>query len=295
MKNNNKGCFIVIGIIALIFLAIQATNFYKHSQAGMMREARRSTNSYSPSTYYYEEYLEAYPTGRYKAEADDSIFSICCRNYERYEAYKQYMEILPHGNHVREIDSMATLAYNKVKENPTIEGWDEFMDNFPEVFHRDASEQIQKIKEEQERLAWATEATAWETASKLNTNDAYTKYLDMYPKGKHAKQAIDKQVALIMGSSHGEMPKMERGYSTGESYSTIEVENGTQYRLNVLYSGPQSKQVSLSPYQTQTFRLANGTYRIAVSAPGAVDVIPYAGTEHLTGGGYSSRFYISRY
>lgn len=295
MKRNNKGCFIVIGIIVLIFLAIQATNFYKHSQAGMMREARRSTNPYRPSTYYYEEYLEAYPTGRYQAEADDSIFSICCRNHEGYEAYKQYMEILPDGNHVREIDSMATQAYNKVKENPTIEGWNEYMDNFAEVFHRDAREQIQKLKEEQERLAWATESAAWETASKLNTRDAYTKYLDMYPKGRHAKQAIDKQVALIMGSSHGEMPKMERNYSTGESYSTIEVENGTQYRLTVLYSGPQSKQVPLSPHQTQSFRLANGTYRIAVSAPGAVGVIPYAGTEHLAGGNYSSRFYISHY
>lgn len=292
---NNKGCFIVIGIIALIFLVNLAINTYKHSQAGMMREARRSANFYAPTTYSYEEYLEAYPTGRYKAEADDSIFSICCRTHERYEAYKKYMEILPHGNHVREIDSMATLAYNKVKENPTIEGWREYMDNFSEVFHRDASEQIQKIKEEQERLAWATEAAAWETASKLNSRDAYTKYLDMYPKGKHAKQAIDKQVSLIMGSSHGEMPKMERSYSTGESYSTIEVENSTQYRLTVLYSGPQSKQVSLSPYQTRSFNLANGTYRIAVTASDAVGIIPYVGTEHLTGGGYSSKFYISRF
>ena len=37
--------------------------------------------------------------------------------------------------------------------------------------------------------------------------------------------------------------------------------------------------------------MPNGTYRIAVSVD-VGNVIPYAGTEYLSGGGYKSSFYI---
>ena len=127
----------------------------------------------------------------------------------------------------------------------------------------------------------------------MGTSAGYEKYLNLFPKGAHAKAAIDHLVDDVMSGSHGELPSMERtGYSSGSS-SSVEVSNDTQYTLTLLYSGSSdSKRLVLSPHQTKTISLRNGRYRIAASV-NAANVSSYAGSENLNGGTYSVSYYIS--
>ena len=174
----------------------------------------------------------------------------------------------------------------------TIDGWNLYKQKVTYDYWRDAEEQIQIIED----AMWSTEPKAWAAATKSGTLDAYNKYMEMYPKGAHARQAdkkiIDLSVAYIFDSEHGTLPSMDHSYYGGGSTSTISVTNDTQYTLTLLYSGPSSKRLVLSPHATQSLTLTNGNYKIAASVNSA-GVRPYAGTETLSGGGYDISYYIS--
>ena len=157
------------------------------------------------------------------------------------------------------------------------------------------SEAEERITALQEELLWKTEKSAWETALERDNELAYKKYIELYPNGKHGRQAekklIDIEVASVFAGEHGTLPQMDRGYSTGTSYSVIEIENRTQYELTVNYSGPDSKRMVIPSYGTKSMRIGNGSYRVAANV--GHGVIPFAGTEYLDGSHYSSSFYIS--
>jgi hypothetical protein len=59
----------------------------------------------------------------------------------------------------------------------------------------------------------------------------------------------------------------------------------------VRYSGIESKKIVLSPRQRKSTTLKKGNYRIAASV-NASNVTNYAGKENLSGGDYSSEYYI---
>ncbi|MCQ2058619.1 MAG: hypothetical protein MJY71_02155 [Bacteroidaceae bacterium] len=189
-------------------------------------------------------------------------------------------------------DSLYTIANNE----GTIEGWREYINAVPSDYIKDAKEKQEQI----ENLAWNTDSKAWQQATKANTLSSYQRYLALYPNGAHHteadKKVIDMQVANIYAGEHGELPAMDRtGYGGGYT-SSIEIKNSTSYILTLLYSGPDSKRVVISPGQTSYVSLKNGTYRVAASVT-ASSVRSFAGTENLTGGGYSVEYYIvtSRY
>jgi hypothetical protein len=66
--------------------------------------------------------------------------------------------------------------------------------------------------------------------------------------------------------------------------------------LTVLYSGTESYRFELKPYQRSSFKVDIGSYRVAAKVNDP-SVTPFAGTEFMNGGQYSSEFYIvtSRY
>lgn len=125
--------------------------------------------------------------------------------------------------------------------------------------------------------------------------DLYQKHLRLVPdsprRAKFEKRIIDLEVAEITRGEHGKLPPAAPVQITGGTEALVEIENQTRYTLTVRYSGRQSYRFDLTAGQTQEVNLATGSYQVAatVSSPG---VIPYAGSDTLQGGKYSSKFYI---
>ncbi len=91
----------------------------------------------------------------------------------------------------------------------------------------------------------------------------------------------------------GELPPSQGYYDAwGDETPTLEVHNGTPYRITVTYSGPAARSLTLAAGQSGTLRLPAGRYRVSASAHSA-SVRPFAGTESLSPGyRYSVRYYI---
>ncbi|WP_425884815.1 hypothetical protein ACPYIV_20185 [Parabacteroides sp. ASD2025] len=143
---------------------------------------------------------------------------------------------------------------------------------------------------------WITDENAWRTVKKAGDIFSFRRYLFLYPDGKHSNEAnkiiIDLEVDNIFSGSYGELPKMNREFNDQESSrTTITAENRTSYVLTLLYSGPESKRLTINPFRTQSITLVNGHYRIAASV-NATNVSPFAGSENLSGGNYSASYYI---
>ena len=141
------------------------------------------------------------------------------------------------------------------------------------------------------------EQREWEKARKINTIASYKAYLKKYPNGSYSSEAeekiIDLEVSSIMAGKHGELPAPQRSYS-GDIYKTttdISITNNTQYTLTVLYSGPSSRKIVISPGYSNSIILNPGYYKVAARVS-ATNVRPFAGTSDLKSGNYSSNFYI---
>lgn len=125
--------------------------------------------------------------------------------------------------------------------------------------------------------------------------DLYKRYLELSPATPHRvaieKRIIDLEVAAIVSGDHGILPPATRtGYASGAT-AVITIENATSHTLTIRYSGPDSRRVNITSRGTEKVSLSPGRYRVAatVSSPG---VTPYAGSENLQGGTYSSQYYI---
>lgn len=158
-----------------------------------------------------------------------------------------------------------------------------------------AAQVVEALTENVEAKYWNTEATAWRTASSRDDIASYSKYLELYPRGAHQtiaqKRLIDKEVERDFAGAHGIMPALQQTYSGSGTYSTIEVENETDYVMTILYSGQNSERIVINPRATRRFTLRNGSYRISARVT-ASNVIPYVGTITLSGGEYGASYYI---
>ena len=123
----------------------------------------------------------------------------------------------------------------------------------------------------------------------------YRTYLEHNPNSSNkatvAKRIIDLEVAEILAGKYGELPPSAPVRMTGGTEAQMEIDNQTRYTLTLRYSDRQSYRFDLTAGETREVKLATDTYQIAatVSAPG---VIPFAGSDTLQGGRYSSKFYI---
>lgn len=273
----------------------------------MINRARNATTEYSQEEKY-EAYLKRYPNGKYVKEASSFIVDYYAEQplQKTSSLYSSSISTLSHFESVRDlfpgsalehrmdslIEAKVNLEYQKALDSETVEGWELYKILVSEKYWRDADQRIEDINS---RL-WGTDSQAWKTAQKQNTLTAYNRYLELFPKGAHAKAAdkkvIDLSVTNIFAGDHGTLPGMDRTSYSSSGSNIITVSNDTQYTLTLLYSGPDSKRLVLSPRSSGSVRLPNGTYRVAASVA-ATNVRSYAGTETLSGGGYDVSYYIS--
>ena len=239
----------------------------------------------------YEQYLYQYPYGnhRYQASSEQNLLATkrieeakrieednawgTALYYNNISSYRKYINEYRYGKYLYQAQQKIKeleLALNKETSN----------------YNNNNSDNV-SINEKRE----------WEKAKKINTIASYKTYLKKYPYGAFTTEAeekiIDKEVSTIMAGKHGEMPAPQRSYSTNyyKTTSDISITNGTRYTLTVLYSGPSSKKVVISPSYSSTITLSPGYYKVAakVSSSG---VRPFAGTYSLQSGNYNSNFYI---
>lgn len=140
-----------------------------------------------------------------------------------------------------------------------------------------------------------TEDYVRDLALRKDQIEYYELYLEKFPQGRHYHQIelllIDKEVDETFSGEHGKLPPLDKGTRTGKSYSTISLENKTQYELIVSYKGPDKKRIVIVPYGKTNINIGNGYYKVAARVKDA-DVLPYAGEENLDGSNYNSSYYI---
>lgn len=238
----------------------------------------------------YDIFITDHPKSDLVDDARDSIVAIFERNEDLHSIANGIYDVVDYdaADRVRSILTQKVNAlYNQAIVENSVNGWMSFLNDVPVRYQKDAQEILSELQ-------WKDETTAWQMAANNDNQTSYEKYLELHPKGKHAKQAerklIDIEVAAAFAGEHGILPQMDKGYSTGASYSVIEIENRTQYDLTVSYSGPDSKRMKISPYATRRMCIDNGNYRVAANV--GHGVVPFAGTEYLDGSHFSSSFYI---
>lgn len=274
-----KRLLFLVSVVAFLFSSCN------HSE----QDFQKATEIGSVSAY--DNFITNHQKSDLVADARDSIVAIFERNDDLHAIANGIYDIIDYdaADRVRNILTQRVNAfYVQVAAENSISGWTAFLDAVPDGYENDARERLSELQ-------WKDESTAWQMATDNNNQASYEKYLELHPKGKHTKQAerklIDIEVAAAFAGEHGILPQMDKGYSTGTSYSVIEIENRTQYDLTVSYSGPDSKRMVISPYATRSMRIGNGNYRVAANV--GHGVIPFAGTEYLDGSHFSSSFYIS--
>lgn len=168
----------------------------------------------------------------------------------------------------------------------------------PAGYGKYKDEGLQDLSRAMEERDWGSEDTAWERAKTLDSIDAYKKYLARYPYGQHVGEAnnriIDIRVSDALNGDHNDLPEMARTVSEDDSpTSTIVVENVTRFPLTVMYSGIESKSITIPAGSKSSVTLKNGHYRIAASVPVSY-VFPFAGSQDFSGGRYETGFCIVR-
>lgn len=294
MSRNNdagEGCLAQFLVMILLVGIACLVDLYNDSQYGMINQAR-DTDDCSP----YFRYLEKYPNGRYSAEAKDSICAISSRYTYVRDIYRNIEKLSSDPI----CDRLADIAYNHTLALNTLDAWREYIDNVPYHCQRDAQKKIDSLETiiaKQEAEFWGTEQLAWKTANQAGTYESYQKYIRLYPNGAHKTKAnkiiIDYEVNRDFAGKHGTMPTMEKtSYGSG-AFSTVTVTNQTIYPMTLLYSGEkESERLVIQRGGTQSIKLPNGKYRISARV-NASNVIPYVGSEILSGGNYSANYYIS--
>jgi len=140
------------------------------------------------------------------------------------------------------------------------------------------------------------ESVAWNNAIKSKSPSKLDNFSKTFPESSRNNQIeklkIDWEVDKIFSQEHGILPPMDRS-TTSSMYSSneINVANNTSYRLTILYSGLESKKITIEKGAEIKFELPNGEFRVTATVNDD-SVIPYAGTENLKGGIYESVFYI---
>lgn len=206
----------------------------------------------------------------------------------------------PESNYLDRCETLIKDIYQVElnKSSGEIDSLDAYVKKYKSsIFYEKYKDKYIDIAQEKIKLLeWDTDENAWKTAKKMGDIFSFRRYLFLYPTGKYSNEAnkiiIDLEVDNIFSGSHGKLPKMDREFSDQKSSrTTITAENRTSYILTLLYSGPESKRLTINPFSTQSITLINGHYRIAASV-NAANISSFAGSENLSGGNYSASYYI---
>jgi len=170
------------------------------------------------------------------------------------------------------------------------------MNEIPMEYNKYNDERFKEFDEEMNERKWKNEDTAWERACELDTQEAYQRYIAIYPNGPHRGEAnrrfIDIQVNDIMNNAHDELPDIFHVAPDDNSpTSTVLIVNHTDYVLTVYYSGIDSKSILINPGSRAALTLTNGSYKVAASVPPS-HIRPYAGRTQLSGGRYETGYWV---
>lgn len=248
----------------------------------------------------YEVFNAKYPDSKYVTDAKKRIRDLQeeiawqkATDDGTIPAYKHFLSGFPEGNYMtRANEKLFELEvilpqWEQAQEINTTDGYKQFLEKYPSCSYAGlAKDKLREIEDNQ-----------WNNTSQINTASAYREFLALFPDGSHAVDAerkiVDMEVDSVMHGRYGSLPSMNKvsdGYRYDDS-NEVEIYNNTGYNLTVLYSGTDSKKITFAPHETRTFKIKNGSYRVAawVDASG---VSSCGGNENLTGGSYSVEYYI---
>lgn len=248
----------------------------------------------------FEHFIETYPSSLYVEDARQQILEINMESdwlrissSESIDTVRAFRLKYPDGKFSEAAAERILFLekyfsdWQRLSQNPDIASLHIFIENYPETNNSElAREQLNQLDEQ-----------AWQEACSEHSIEAYNSYLEVLPAGLHATEAeekiVDLEVEAIFRGDYGSMPPMDkiRTLTGNSTMNQIEIYNNTSYNLTLLYSGPKSIKIIISPKERQKFELPNGKYRIAASVD-ASNVGNFAGTEKLEGGFYSVEYYI---
>ena len=242
-------------------------------------DCRKFLYKFKENGFFYEDVLDTLYHIKEKSSPKelDVLLNFC----ENGNPVKMYEKISSR------VHVMCDSLYSIALINNTEEDWYAYAEMVPVSEVRDYKERIEQI--------WSTDYSAWNQVVYTNTLSAYEKYLSLYPRGKHKKEAekivIDAKVDDIYANAQGSLPPMDVVSYDGTLDSHIYIHNGTAYPLHVLYSGLISKEVVIQSNKNSKVKLRNGKYKVAAYVDNK-SVRGYAGDEVLTGCSYSVSYYI---
>ena len=167
----------------------------------------------------YREYLEAFPKGKHADDAQAEIDAYDNKAWASAEqrntlaGYEDYLEAWPEGLHAdkareriaeikaqaeaRAKDAAERAALDKThweasaREN-TLDSYGRYLIQHPTgKYVEEAQKRIEQIKADQaSAAAIAADEAAWNAAKSANTTNAYQQYLNSFPQGAYAAQAI---------------------------------------------------------------------------------------------------------
>lgn len=123
------------------------------------------------------------------------------------EGYREYLDLFPNGRHKdeaqAEIDGYDDRAWATAEQRDTIPGYEDYLETWPEGRHASqARERIAELKAEAEAAQEdaaerrAQDAADWEKAARENTVASYDEYLRKHPTGANAPEAQKRRDAL---------------------------------------------------------------------------------------------------
>lgn len=292
-SGDKNGCLVTIvcSIIAIFSYKIASSIDDYYTEKDLYEQIKKN-----PSTEECERFLRMHPESKFC----DSIWNVYYYHVENQGVFalKDFADNYAYTNSElatkasKRTEEICDSLYNIALQKNTIESWTKYKDSVPTKFHADSNEKIDSLK----NLLWNTDEKAWQQATTLNTIDAYSKYLNLYPNGEKSsiaeKKIIDLKVSNVFSGNYESLPEMEQIAYNGGSISNIRVYNNTSYTLTLLYSGNDSKELVLSPQSVRYINLRKGTYHVVASVS-ASNVRNCAGIETLKGGSYSVEYYIS--
>lgn len=216
-----------------------------------------------------------------KAERD--YYRIIGNNRATMSDYTKYIKKYPNSSYASAIADTAAMQIIRSRNIYDIKEREYFGSDVYEISSR-VSQLI------------SDESSLWNIVTQKDDANSYDYFLEQFPNSVHYDEAyrllIERDVAEAFAGKHGIMPEMDKGRRTGKAYSTIEIENRTEYVLTISYSGPDYKRIKIQPHSTSIVNIGNGYYDIAARVK-ASNVTPYVGHETLDGSYYSSSYYIS--
>lgn len=112
---------------------------------------------------------------------------------------------------------------------------------------------------------------------------------------RQAEQDIIDTIDEITGGTTEDLPPPTASGSAPGGTVSMEITNGSNRDLEMLYTGPETEQVTIGTDESMTLQLAPGAYQVVVRASGG-GVIPFSGSWSLASGtAYSEYYYITFY